>query len=101
MITQVIAYYDYLLLLPYVVIFFLIARRFAKKNAETPNEVYWLLINWWIKMIAGILYAWMIVYYYGYGDPIGYKDRSDALLDSVLKNWENIKPEKVACTLIN
>ena len=88
---QLIAYYDYLLLLPYVVIFFLIARRFAKKNAQTPNEFYWFLINWWIKMIAGILLAWMIVYYYGYGDPMGYKDQSDALLDSVLKNWGNIK----------
>ncbi|MBA2561816.1 MAG: hypothetical protein H0V14_02685, partial [Chitinophagaceae bacterium] len=42
-------------------------------------------------MVAGILYAWMIVYYYGYGDPIGYKDRSDALFESILKNWENIK----------
>lgn len=88
---QVIAYYDYFLLLPYIVIFFVIARRFAKKHAETPREFYWLLINWWMKVIACILYAWMIVYYYGYGDPIGYKDRSDALLDSILKNWGNIK----------
>ncbi|MEP6594835.1 MAG: hypothetical protein ABJA71_02765 [Ginsengibacter sp.] len=89
--TQVIAYYDYLILLPYIVIFFLIARRFAKKNSKTPKEFYWLLINWWIKIIAGILYAWMIVYYYGYGDPIGYKDRSDVLLNGILKDWENIK----------
>jgi hypothetical protein len=87
----IIEYYDYLLLLPYFVIFFLIARKFAKKHAETTREFYWLLISWWMKMAAGILYAWMIVYYYGYGDPIGYKDRSDALLDSILKNWENIK----------
>ncbi len=90
-VTEIIAYYDYLLLLPYFVIFFLLARRFAKKNSETTQEFYWLLVNWWIKMIAGILYTWMIVYYYGYGDPIGFKDRSDALLDSVLQNLENIK----------
>jgi hypothetical protein len=89
--SEIIAYYDYLLLVPYTIIFFLIARRFAKKHAETSNEFYWLLLNWWIKMIAGILYAWMIVYYYKYGDPLGYKDRSDALFDSILKNWENIK----------
>ncbi|MEO6452635.1 MAG: hypothetical protein ABIN97_01120, partial [Ginsengibacter sp.] len=91
MIPPIIAYYDYLLLLPYIVIFFLLARKFAKKHAETPNEVYWLLINWWIKMVAGILYAWIIVYYYKYGDPFGYKERSDALLDSIFKNWENIR----------
>lgn len=42
-------------------------------------------------MIAGILYAWMIVYYYGYGDPIGYKDRSDEVLNSITRDWANIK----------
>ncbi|MEO6329325.1 MAG: hypothetical protein ABIO55_10345 [Ginsengibacter sp.] len=91
MTTKIIEYYDYILLLPYIVIFFLLARNFAKKHAETPNEVYWLLINWWIRMVAGLLYAWMIVYYYKYGDPFGYKERSDALFDSILKDWENIK----------
>src|SRR5207244_7106507 len=29
--------------------------------------------------------------YYKYGDPLGYKDRSDALFHSILKNWGNIK----------
>lgn len=88
---DVIAYYDYFLLLPYIVIFFLIARQYAKKKSETTAEFYWLLINWWLKMIAGILYAWMIVYYYRYGDPLGYKARSDELLDSISKDWGNIK----------
>lgn len=86
-----IEYYDYLLLIPYILVFFLIARRIAKKHAETSRELYWLLISWWIKIIACILYAWMIVYYYRYGDPLGYKDRSDALMFAILKDPENIK----------
>jgi hypothetical protein len=75
----------------YGAIFFLIARRFAKKRSDNQTEVYWLLLNWWIKSVACVLYAWMIVYYYKYGDPIGYKERSDALLHSILRNPENIK----------
>lgn len=67
------------------------ARKFAKRHAETEKEFYWILISWWIKIAACILYAWMIVYYYQYGDPVAYKDRSDEVLVSISKNWENIK----------
>jgi len=33
----------------------------------------------------------MIVYYYRYGDPLAYQDRSDAVLESISKDWSNIK----------
>ncbi len=49
------------------------------------------MFGWFLKMFACILYAWLIVYYYGYGDPLGYYNLAGELRKSVLSNFSNVK----------
>lgn len=87
---QPITIYDYFLLPFYLVIFYLIVRKSAKKYANTPLKHFFLLA-FWLHMFGAVFFGMLMWYYYGYGDTFGYFQGGDFIRQEILKNISSVK----------
>lgn len=86
---MIIEVYDYFLFFFYSLFFFWLTKRILKKNSNS-KEYKFFLYAWFFKIAACLLYSWMIVYYYGYGDPIGYYQFGNILRNAILDDVGNL-----------
>ena len=82
---EIITIYDYILLPFYLILFYLVVRRKAKKYNGTPLKKF-LLLSFWLHMFGAILLAMLMQYYYGYGDSFGYYTGGDILREMISKD---------------
>ena len=87
---QIITLYNYLLFPLYLVIFFLIVRRKAKKYKGTPLKKFFLMA-FWLHMFGAIFFAMLMQYYYGYADSFGYYIGGDIIRDMISKDISAVK----------
>lgn len=81
---------DYLLLIPYLAIFYVLAKLMCKNHPEA--ELRTSLMNaFWLRMIGSILYSMVIQYYYGYGDSFTYFRGSNFFTNRFSENLSDIK----------
>ena len=86
---QIITIYDFLLLPLYLFLFYFVINIKSKKYGNTPLRKYFITA-FFIHMAGSILYAFVIQYYYGYGDSFGYYRSSEFMTEQVFGNDINI-----------
>ncbi|RYF90389.1 MAG: hypothetical protein EOO03_03800 [Chitinophagaceae bacterium] len=80
--------YDYLILIPYLIIFFLLARSMAKQ--EEPRLRPYMMTAFWLRMLGCVLYSMIMQYYYGYGDSFTYFKGSNFFTSKISEDPGNI-----------
>ena len=81
---------DYLLLIPYLAIFYVLAKLMCKKHPDA--ELRTSLMNaFWLRMIGSILYSMVIQYYYGYGDSFTFFRGGNFFTSRFSENLSDIK----------
>ena len=88
--TEFITVYDYLLLPPFLVLFYYIIRKRARRYNGTELRKYFITA-FWLRMAGSILCGMLFQYYYGYGDTFGYYMGSDVITNLILKDITNLK----------
>ncbi len=81
---------DYFLFPLYLLVFYLFARKIAKKQ-ETPALRKYLMIAFALRMFGSFAYSMIMQYYYGYGDSFTYFGGGSFYLQEILKQPSNIK----------
>lgn len=81
---------DYFLFPLYLLVFYLLTRRMAKKE-ETPALRKYLMFAFALRMFGSFFYSMIVQYYYGYGDSFGYYKGGTFYLEEILKQASNIK----------
>lgn len=81
--------HDYLLLLPYLALFYMFARIMAKH--EEPRLRKYLMTAFWLRMFGCVLYSMVMQYYYGYGDSFTYFKGSNFFTDKISTDILNIR----------
>ncbi|MEO6681921.1 MAG: hypothetical protein ABIN48_03760 [Ginsengibacter sp.] len=87
---QAITLYDYFLLPFYLVIFYFIVRKKARKYKGTPLKHFFMLA-FWLHMFGAFVFAMLMWYYYGYGDTFGYYQGGDFIRQEIIKDISSIK----------
>ncbi|MEP6950982.1 MAG: hypothetical protein ABI863_16970 [Ginsengibacter sp.] len=87
---QVIFLYDFLLFPFYLVIFYLVVRKKARKYSGTPLRKFFLLA-FWLHMSGAIFISFLMQYYYGYGDSFAYYAGGNVIRHMIGKNLSSIK----------
>ena len=87
---QIITIYDYLLLPFYLIMFYLIVKRKAKKYNGTPLRKFFLLA-FWLHMFGAIFLAMLMQYYYGYSDSFGYYIGGDIFKGMIIKDLPSFR----------
>ncbi len=81
---------DFLLVPVYLLLFYLIVRKKAKKYNGTPLKKFFYLA-FWLHMIGALFISLLIQYYYGSGDSFSYYDGGEVIRDIINKNIFNLK----------
>ncbi len=81
--------YDYLILLPYLLLFYAFARIMAKH--EEPRLRKYLMTAFWLRMLGCVLYSMVMQYYYGYGDSFTYFKGGNFFTDKISEDPSNIR----------
>jgi hypothetical protein len=81
---------DFLLLIPYLALFYYFAKRISRKFTDTNLKGYFMTA-FWLRMFGCIAYTLVIQFYYGYGDSIGFFRGSDFITNGILENPSNVK----------
>ncbi|MEO7266143.1 MAG: hypothetical protein ABIW38_14595 [Ferruginibacter sp.] len=81
---------DYFLFPLYLLVFYLFARKIAKKQ-ETPALRKYLMIAFALRMFGCFAYSMIMQYYYGYGDSFTYFGGGTFYLTEILRQISNIK----------
>ena len=87
--VQNISIADYLLLFPYLAIFFVIAKRMSKAYAE-PDLRKHMMAAFWLRMLGSILYCMVVQYYYGYGDTFTFYKGGNFFTDQFKESLSNL-----------
>lgn len=87
---QAITLYDYFLLPFYLVIFYFIVRKRARKYTGTPLKHFFILA-FWLHMLGAFVFSMLMWYYYGYGDTFGYYQGGDFIRQEIIKDISSIK----------
>jgi hypothetical protein len=77
---------DYLVLIAYLLIIFIICRYIKSKNIASKPEYKYFITGLFLKFAGGIIFCLIYIFYYKGGDTIGYYRSGEALTNVLFKD---------------
>lgn len=81
--------FDYLLMIPYIIGFYILARILFRKEDKSLRGFYFTAF--WLRILGCILYSMVMQYYYGYGDSFTFFKGSNFFTDRIREDISNIR----------